>query len=224
MRLCDPGVDGDGDRGKVVTAMKVGYARVSTEDQSLDLQRDALRHEGCVRVIEEKRSGASTQRPALRGAMRSLRAGDVLVVWKLDRLGRSLQHLISILEDLERRGIGFRSISDNINTTSAVGKLVYHIVGAMAEFERALISERTKAGMEAARKRGKTLGRPRRMNAEQVECARQMAASRTMSLGAIAEMLSVGRTTVWRALSPSGKASRLEGSDKPEEMESKVTF
>lgn len=141
--------------------MRVGYARVSTEEQSLDLQLDALKRDGCERVFHDHGlSGAMVSRPALEAALKSLRFGDVLVVWKLDRLGRSLAHLISIIVSLEGRGVGFRSISEAIDTTSASGRLLFHIMGALAEFERTLISERTRAGMEAARARGVHVGRP----------------------------------------------------------------
>lgn len=141
--------------------MRVGYARVSTDEQSLDLQLDALQRDGCDRVYHDRGlSGATADRPALGLALKALREGDVLVVWKLDRLGRSLAHLISIIVALERRGVGFRSISEAIDTTSASGRLLFHIMGALAEFERALISERTRAGMNAARARGVHVGRP----------------------------------------------------------------
>lgn len=180
--------------------MKIGYARVSSEDQNLGLQRDALTREGCEKIFEEKISGASPTRPVLESAIRCLRPGDVLVVWKLDRLGRSLQHLIKTIGKLEERDIGFRSVSDNIDTTTSSGKLMFHIVGAMAEFERSLISERTRAGMQAARDQGKHLGRPRSLSTQQIEHARLLARDENMTPGDIAAMMDVGRTTVWRAL------------------------
>jgi len=184
------------------SAMKIGYARVSTEDQHLDLQRDALHTAGCGRIYEEKVSGASSRRPALRAALRVLRRGDVLVVWKLDRLGRSLQDLLTILNTLERRGIGFCSQSDSIDTTTPAGKFIYQVTGAFAEFEREMISERTKAGMRAARRKGRRLGRPRRMDDEDVAYARFLARSEQLSMAAIASKMEVGKTTVWRAVSP----------------------
>ena len=183
--------------------MLVGYARVSTDDQHLDLQRDALTQAGCARFFEEKLSGANGSRPALRAVMRQLRRGDVLVVWKLDRLGRSLQDLIKILNTLERRGIGFLSITNGIDTTTPAGKLVFHISGSFAEYERAMISERTRAGMEAARRRGRPIGRPRRLSRQQVEEARRLAAVDHRSLREIAAQMRVARTTVWRALAGS---------------------
>lgn len=191
---------------------RIGYARVSTCDQKLDLQREALRGAGCARLYEETVSGAERQRPALRAAMRALRRGDVLVVWKLDRLGRSLQDLIAILSTLERRGIGFCSISDANDTTTPTGRLVFHVTGAMAEFERALISERTKAGLQAARRKGRRLGRPRRMSTQQVECARSLRAGEQLSFAEIAARMQVGKATVWRAVAETdGRSTRSRG-------------
>ncbi len=181
--------------------MKIGYARVSTEDQHLDLQCDALRKAGCERIVEEKKSGADTRRPALTALLRALRAGDTLVVWKLDRLGRSLQDLIKILGVLERRGIGFCSVSDQIDTTTPAGKLVFHITGAVAEFERTLMSERTKAGMQAARLKGRKPGRPKVLTDVQTFSVRRMAICDEMPLSVIAHEMKVSKTTVWRALS-----------------------
>lgn len=181
--------------------MKIGYARVSTEDQHLDLQCDALRKAGCERIVEEKKSGANTRRPALTALLRALRPGDTLVVWKLDRLGRSLQDLIKILGVLERRGIGFCSVSDQIDTTTPAGKLVFHITGAVAEFERALMSDRTKAGMQAARLKGRKPGRPKVLSDVQTFRVRCMAICDEMPLSVIAHEMKVSKTTVWRALS-----------------------
>ena len=131
--------------------VRIGYARVSTEDQCLDLQLDALRQAGCERVFTDKASAVKTQRPGLNEARSHLRTGDVLVVWKLDRLGRSLRHLIDTVAEIERRDIGFRSLQESIDTTSPGGKLIFHIFGALAEFERDLIRQRTLAGLAAAR-------------------------------------------------------------------------
>lgn len=181
--------------------MKIGYARVSTEDQLLDLQLDALRAEGCKRVFKEKMTGASRKRPQLQAALKALRQGDVLVVWKLDRLGRSLRDLIDIVWSLKARKIGFQSISDAIDSEQPSGILMFHILGAIAEFDRAMIAERTRAGLRAARDRGKHLGRPRAMNDEQIAQAKQLARAEHLSLAEIAVRLSVGRTTLWRALS-----------------------
>ena len=140
--------------------MKVGYARVSTNEQDTHLQIDALKTIGCELIYQEKQSGAKKDRTELQQCLKSLREDDILIVWKLDRLGRSLQHLIEVVSDLEERQIGFQSLTENIDTTSPTGKLIFHIFGSLAEFERGLIRERVKAGLEAAKKRGKKLGRP----------------------------------------------------------------
>jgi DNA invertase Pin-like site-specific DNA recombinase len=140
--------------------MQIGYARVSTDEQTLDLQLDALNKAGCERTLTDTASGAKADRPGLAMALEQLRDGDMLVVWRLDRLGRSLRHLIDTLTDLDKRGIGFKSLTENIDTTSPGGKLIFHIFGALAEFERDLIRERTNAGLAAARARGRKGGRP----------------------------------------------------------------
>lgn len=181
--------------------MKIGYARVSTEDQNLALQREALLAAGCARIYEEKRSGATRRRPVLRATIKSLRRDDTLVVWKLDRLGRSLQDLLSILTSLEERGVGFCSLSDGFDTNTPTGRLLFQVTGAFAEFERILISERTKAGMQAAKNRGGSIGRPRRLNPEQIAHARFLASAEHLSMAAIARSMDVGKTTVWRAVS-----------------------
>ena len=142
--------------------MLIGYARVSTDDQHLDLQRDALTQVGCLRIYEDQASGAQVVRPGLTLALEVLRAGDLLVVWRLDRLGRSLKDLIALVETLDTRGIGLKSLKESIDTTSSGGKLVFHLFGALAEFERALIRERTQAGLSAARARGHRGGDRRR--------------------------------------------------------------
>ncbi len=131
--------------------MLIGYARVSTQDQHLDLQRDALKAAGCEKVHEDRASGAKTERPGLETALEALRPGDTLVVWRLDRLGRTLPHLIHTVSQLQERGVGFKSLTEAIDTTSSTGNLVFHIFGAIAEFERNLIRERTQAGLAAAR-------------------------------------------------------------------------
>lgn len=144
--------------------MAIGYARVSTRVQSHDLQIDALQKAGCAKVFIETASGAHRNRPELRGALEYARSGDVLVVWRLDRLARSMRQLIETIEDLERRDIGFRSLTEAIDTTTASGRLVFHVMGALGEFERNLIRERTRAGLDAARARGRLGGRPPALN------------------------------------------------------------
>jgi len=186
--------------------MKVGYARVSTADQCLDMQRDKLCEVGCDKIFEETMTGTSRRRPALDRALRSLKAGDVLVVWKLDRLGRSLQHLIEILKTLEQRGIEFQSVSDYIDTKTPSGKLVFHVLGAVAEFEREMISERTILGLGAARRRGSLLGRPKSMSNEQIEEAHLLSVDHDWSITDIAARLNVGRTTLWRAMAQKSEA------------------
>ena len=141
--------------------MLIGYARVSTNEQTLDLQLDALKKAGCEEIRQDKISSVAADRPGLKAALDIVRAGDTLVVWRLDRLGRSLKQLIELINELQDRGVGFKSVTENIDTTTTGGKLVFHIFGALAEFERNLIKERTNAGLEAARARGRKGGRPR---------------------------------------------------------------
>jgi DNA invertase Pin-like site-specific DNA recombinase len=177
----------------------IGYARTSTDRQHLDLQLDALRAAGCETIYTEQMSGASKDRPELTKCLAALAEGDTLCVWRLDRLGRSTSHLLSTVEELGQRGVGFRSISDNVDTTSAQGRLVFHILSAMAEFERELIKERINAGVEAARVRGKQFGRPTALSDEKVEAIRQMrSAGRNMS--EIARITGVSRATLYRHL------------------------
>ncbi|MCF6326877.1 MAG: recombinase family protein [Devosiaceae bacterium] len=179
--------------------MKIGYARVSTVDQNANSQRDALKAAGCKKIITEQVSGISTKRPKLENLLRSLKTGDVLTVWRLDRLGRSLPHLIQIVRDLEGQGAGFQSLSDDINTTTAGGRLVFHLMGALAEFERSLIIERTQAGLAAARKRGVRIGRPRSLTPPQIKHARKLIDSGERP-AAVAHSLDVNRSTLYRAI------------------------
>src|SRR5512139_3411145 len=154
--------------------MFVGYARVSTQDQTLDLQKDALEKIGCTRIFTDTASGAKAERKGLEDALNYVREGDILVVWRLDRLGRSLKHLIETITTLNNRKIGFKSIQENIDTTTSGGKLVFHIFGALAEFERDIIKERTQAGLTAARARGRKGGRPRTLTPKKAEQARTL--------------------------------------------------
>src|SRR5215213_8415419 len=157
--------------------MQIGYARVSTDDQNLDLQRDALEKAGCERIFTDRVTGTKAERKGLTEALSHLRSGDTLIVWRLDRLGRSLRHLIDTVTDLQERGIGFKSLQESIDTTTSGGKLVFHIFGALAEFEREIIRERTQAGLTAARSRGKTGGRPKALTEKQVQMLRNLAAN-----------------------------------------------
>jgi DNA invertase Pin-like site-specific DNA recombinase len=178
--------------------MKIGYARVSGDDQSLDLQRDALRQAGCERLYEEKESGGKADRPELRRLMEALRAGDTIVVWRLDRLGRSLKHLIETVEQLEALGVGFQSVTEAIDTTTSGGKLVFHIFAALAEFERTLIRERTRAGLKAARARGRQGGRPMVLSEEKRRMAQALRDDTSQSVAAICKTLGITRTTFYR--------------------------
>lgn len=177
----------------------LGYARVSTTEQSVDAQRDALSVAGCSRVWVETASGATTSRPQLSDLFSHLRHGDTLVVWRLDRLGRSLPHLLQTVEQLDGDGVGFRSLTEAIDTTTSGGKLIYSIFGALAEFERNLIRERTNLGLAAARAQGRLGGRPPAMSVTQVRQAKRMRAG-GMSLADIREILGVSRSTLYRYL------------------------
>lgn len=179
--------------------MKIGYARTSADVETLDLQRRALRLAGCKKIYEDQVSGASTKRPGLDEALARCGPGNILVVSKLDRLGRSLSHLITIVQELGDKGCGFQSLSENIDTTTDGGRLVFHLMGSLAEFERALIAERTKAGLAAARMRGVQIGRRKAMNAEQVRRARALLEAGERPAD-IARALQVGRSTLYRAL------------------------
>ena len=180
--------------------MKVGYARVSTRDQNSELQTTTLSDAGCERIFEESASGALKNRPQLKEALSFLREGDTLIVWKLDRLARSLRQLIETVEDLHERGIGFVSLTENIDTTTPGGKMIFHVFGALAEFERELIRERTNAGLKAAKDRGVKLGRPRSLDDDQIAIARSLKAAGSMTSAQIAEHLGISRPTLYRLL------------------------
>ncbi|MGC5627186.1 recombinase family protein [Georgenia sp. Z1344] len=178
----------------------LGYARVSTTDQDASLQIDALNAAGCYRVFVDTISGSLDHRPELEKLMDQLRPGDTLVVWRLDRLGRSIRHLIDQLQTLSDRGVGFRSLQETIDTTSSGGRLVFHVFAALAEFERDLIRERTNAGLAAARARGRTGGRPSALSPAQVKTARRMYEQNEMTVAQIGDVLGVSRTTIYRTL------------------------
>src|SRR5829696_3961311 len=177
--------------------MLIGYARVSTEDQNLDLQRDALEKAGCEQIFTDTVSGTKARRPGLEQALSHLREGDTLVVWRLDRLGRSLRHLIDTVTALQERGVGFKSLQESIDTTTSGGKLVFHIFGALAEFETTIIKERTQAGLQAARARGRYGGPKHKLTPKQVEIARQLWESHT-PVKEICETLGISRATFYR--------------------------
>jgi DNA invertase Pin-like site-specific DNA recombinase len=183
----------------------VGYARVSTREQNPALQHDALTTAGCARVFTDIASGAKADRPYLAAALDYLWAGDVLVVWQLDRLGRNMRHLIDTVNALHERGVQSRSLRENVDTTTASGKLTFHLFAALAEFERDLLRERTAAGLAAiagSRARGRQGGRPRKMTPEKITVARQMYASRTFTVEQIARTLGVSRGTIYQHLYP----------------------
>lgn len=177
--------------------MKVGYARVSTTDQNLDAQIDALTASGCEKVFEEKASGAKNDRPVLAEAIRFVRKGDVIVTTKLDRVARSLPHLLEIMDHLNREEVGFQSLTEEINTTTPGGRLVFHVMAAISEFERDLIRERTSAGLNAAKARGRIGGRPRKMTAEKIKAAEKLLASGT-PVRDVADMFGVSVPTLYR--------------------------
>ncbi len=188
----------------------IGYARVSTRDQTVIAQRDALKAAGCDRLFEETASGADRDRPELKAALDYLRRGDTLVVWKLDRLARSLKQLIETVEDLESRNIGFRSLTEAIDTTTAGGRLVFQIFGSLAEFERQLIRERTRAGLEAARSRGRRPGRKPALGPKDIQAAKALLADRDISVEDVARRLGVSQATLYRHI-PAARSTVLEG-------------
>ncbi len=180
--------------------MKIGYCRVSTLDQSLDLQLDALKKAGCEKVFSDKMSGGRFDRPGLEDAIKFARSGDTIVVYKLDRLGRSIKHLITTVNELNRNGIGFESLGESIDTTNPGGKLIFHIFGALAEFEKDLIGARTRAGLLAARERGRIGGRPKKLSINEKEEVRKLFTSRIQSPKAICKRYGISKATLYRVL------------------------
>lgn len=184
--------------------MKIGYARVSTLEQNKDLQLDALKEAGCKKIFSDKASGAKADRPGLVDALKFARPGDSIVVWRLDRLGRSLKHLIEVVEDLEEKGIGFISLQEGFDTTTSGGKLIFQIFGALAEFEKNIIRERTKAGLEAARARGKKGGRKEKLKKDQVVTMKLMYDSRQHSIKEICQTMGISKPTFYRYMRKEG--------------------
>jgi DNA invertase Pin-like site-specific DNA recombinase len=181
--------------------MLIGYARVSTQDQNLDLQNDALTRvvlQGCEKIFTDVISGAQSDRAGLKEALAYCRESDTLVVWKLDRLGRSLQHLIETVQELHKRGVGFQSLQESIDTTTSGGKLIFHVFGALAEFERDIIRERTMAGLVSARARGRKGGRPRAMNESKAEMARALRQDTKRTVKEICQTLQISEATFYR--------------------------
>ena len=188
--------------------MLIGYARVSTDDQNLDLQRDALEKAGCEKIYTDQQSGASTERLGLNGILEMARPGDTLVVCRLDRLGRSLKHLIHLMEQLDHQGIGLRSLQENIDTTTSGGRLVFHLFGALAEFERNLIRERTRAGLSAARARGRQGGRPKRLGPKKRELALRLYQERQHSIAELCQLMGISKSTLYNYLAEHGDDAR----------------
>ena len=186
--------------GRIALA-RIGYARVSTDGQEIALQLDALRAAGCDRIFEDQASGAKADRPGLIEALAYAREGDALVIWKLDRLGRSLPHLIETVSQLEKRGVGLRSLTESIDTTTPGGRLIFHVFGALGQFERDLIRERTRAGLSAAAARGRRGGRKPVVTADKLERAKALLA-KGLTVREAATRLKIGKTALYAALSP----------------------
>jgi DNA invertase Pin-like site-specific DNA recombinase len=183
--------------------MKIGYARVSTQDQNLDLQIDALNEFGCKKIFTDKASGAKTARPELDKMLEQLREGDVVVIWKLDRLGRNLKHLVELVAQFNEQKVGLVSLNDPVDTTTAQGRLVFNIFASLAEFERDIISERTKAGLAAARKRGRKGGRPKGLSEEAQQkamIAETLYKEEKLTVNQICERLGIARATLYSYL------------------------
>jgi DNA invertase Pin-like site-specific DNA recombinase len=178
--------------------MLIGYARISTQDQTLAPQRDALEKAGCGKIFTDRVSGTKEERKGLTEALSHLREGDTLVVWRLDRLGRSLRHLIDTITALGERGVGFKSLQENIDTTTSGGKLVFHIFGSMAEFERDIIRERTLAGLESARSRGRKGGRPKALSDKEIQQVRELYKSNALPVEDICRRFNITRMTLHR--------------------------
>lgn len=183
-------------------SMIFGYARVSTEEQNLDMQVDALKKAGCERIFEERMSGAKNDRPILAQALENLRPGDTLVVWRLDRLGRSLKHLLAVVEGLADRGVNFKSITEAMDTATPGGRFIFQVFGAIAEFERNLIRERTMEGLKSARARGRKGGRPKSLTKAQIEVGRTLAQNSELSVEAICDQLKISKATYYRHIMP----------------------
>lgn len=180
--------------------MKIGYARISTGDQDLTLQTDALIAAGCEKIFTDTLSGSRSDRPGLLQLLEFARSGDTIVIWRLDRLGRSLQDLITLVSEFESKGLHLCSLNEQIDTSSSTGKLVFHIFGAMAEFERNLIRERTVAGLEAARKRGRQGGRPQKLDDQQMKEIRILLKDPDMTVMTVAQRYGVSRNTIYRSI------------------------
>ena len=183
-----------------LTWVNIGYCRISTNDQNLDLQLDELKKAGCERIFQDIASGAKSDRKGLKEAIEFARSGDVIVCWKLDRVGRSLRDLIETINTLKDRGIGFRCLTQQLDTTTPSGMLIFHVFGAMSEFERSLIQERTQAGLQAARARGRLGGRPKLDNSQRIEIAASLYNDGKVSVAEICKNLKISKATFYRDL------------------------
>lgn len=187
--------------------MKIGYARVSTQDQNLSMQLDALKAQGCEKIYQEKASGAKVERPELTKLIEHVREGDTVIIWKLDRLGRSLAHLVDLVGQLEDKGVGLISLNDPVDTTTAQGRLVFRIFASLAEFERELIRERTQAGLLSARRRGQKLGRPTGLSKDadnKARIAETLYKEKHLSVNDIAKQLGISKATLYNYLKARG--------------------
>jgi DNA invertase Pin-like site-specific DNA recombinase len=180
--------------------MLVGYARVSTQDQNLDLQKDALTKAGCEKIFTDVGGGANFDRKGLMEALSFMRKGDCLIVWKLDRLGRSLKDLIATINDIHNKKMSFQSLQESLNTATSAGKLVFHVFGALAEFERDIIRDRTNAGLNAARARGRLGGRPCKLDKSKVGMAKALMADHNNSIKDICKTLNISKSTLYRSV------------------------
>ncbi|WP_299755329.1 recombinase family protein [uncultured Pontibacter sp.] len=194
--------------------MLIGYARVSTAEQNADLQKDALEKAGCEKIFTDKISGATKERPGLAKAKEMLRRGDTLVVWRLDRLGRSLRDLIDWMNYLEQEGVAFKSLQESIDTSTSTGKLIFHFFGALAEFERNLIQERTQAGLTAARARGRVGGRPEKLSTSKKEMAIDLYNSKKHTVKEICKMVGITKPTLYRYLEPQKEMKKEKAVEK----------
>lgn len=194
--------------------MLIGYARVSTDDQNLDLQHDALKNVGCEKFYDDLMTGSKMSRPGLEAAIDFARQGDIIVVWRLDRLSRSLKDLIEIVAILDEKRIGLKSLHESIDTSSSSGKLIFHIFGALAEFERNLIRERTHAGLQAARARGRKGGRPKKLSDDKAKIALKLYRERQHSIQQICNIVDVSKPTLYKYINNTHKIERNEITDK----------
>jgi DNA invertase Pin-like site-specific DNA recombinase len=191
--------------------MKIGYTRVSTHEQNTSMQKHALKQAGCEKIFTDTASGARTDRPGLDNAFNHLRAGDILVVWKLDRLGRSLQHLIETIKLLQDKKIGFQSLQESIDTTTSGGKLIFHIFSALAEFERDVIRDRTKAGLVAARARGRVGGRPALLAPKQINRLKKLYDARKNTVEEICKIFTISRPTFYNYINQKNGKNKKRG-------------